>query len=512
MASTSVDGVLPSQLLHYLPTYQVLICLRCRYAIQPGAVARHLKEIHHVHRSARKAFVDYASKFELTQPDDVVLPVEAQFPVPLLPVLNGIVCCFEGCAHLCATTKRMKQHWRLVHRVSASDGAGFWKPVPLQTFFRGNALRYFTDPAVLVSSPASASDRSDGLTVSDEAVHAPSISLTVLFPPQTVTSPAISEARKESRLSTWDHHQSLIISDEGLLNHYRTYTYKTLSCNPETEDAFGAIVLELASQFPFLLHGVLACSALHLASTDPNNRTYYTIQSMRHQDQAIPAFRWATMHVDSNNCQAVLAFAFFLVICALSSESEDPRLFLTDDSDQLHWINILRNGCSMLCPVWTELTTGPLAPFAALWRDDLGVTADPNDPLLVTLLSALPEHEPDYPIYRDSAVKLTEAFAFMQQRGPSSTIWDALNSWPLRVTPKYLALLRQNRPSALLLLAYYAILLRPIRGEWFLEGRDCKLMDEIARRLEGNCSPQIWDLFVEIQQEYLLKSLTCSAH
>ncbi|KAF7182599.1 hypothetical protein CNMCM7691_002170 [Aspergillus felis] len=231
------------------------------------------------------------------------------------------------------------------------------------------------------------------------------------------------------------------------------------------------------------------------------------MQSIRHQDQAIPAFRRATMHVDSDNCEAVLAFAFFLVICALSSASEDSRLFLTDDNDQLHWIYILRNGCSMLCPVWTQLTSGPLAPFASLWRDDLGVTTDPNHPLLVTLLRVFPEHEPDYPIYHDSAVKLTEAFEFIQQCGPSSTIWDALNSWPMRVMPEYLALLKQNRPSALLLLAYYAILLRAVRGQWFLEGRDWKLMDEIAQRLEGNCSPQIWDLFLEIQQEYFLKPL-----
>lgn len=208
------------------------------------------------------------------------------------------------------------------------------------------------------------------------------------------------------------------------------------------------------------------------------------------------------MHVDLDNCQAVLAFSFFLVICALSSQTEEPRLFLTDDDDQLHWINLLRNGCSMLCPVWDELTGGPVAPFAALWRDDLWVTADANNPLLVTLLSVCPEHEPEYPIYRDSAIKLVEAFDFIEQRGESSTIWDALNSWPMRVMPEYLALLKRNCPGALLLLAYYRILLRPNRGEWFLEGQYRKLLDDIARRLQGNCSPQIWGLFTEIQHTY----------
>jgi hypothetical protein len=209
------------------------------------------------------------------------------------------------------------------------------------------------------------------------------------------------------------------------------------------------------------------------------------------------------MHVDLDNCQAVLAFSFFLVICVLSSQSEESRLFLTDDdSDQLHWINLLRNGCSMLCPVWDELTSGPVAPFAALWQDDMGVAADANDPLLVTLLSVFPEYEPDYPIYRDSVVKLVEAIEFIKKRGQSTTIWDVLNSWPMRVMPEYLALLKRNCPGALLLLAYYAILLRPNRGEWFLEGRSQKLLDDIARRLHGNCSPQIRDLFTEIEHAY----------
>ncbi|KAJ5478273.1 transcriptional regulator family: Fungal Specific TF [Penicillium desertorum] len=484
MASPSVDASEPSQLLHYLPTYRVLICLRCNYAIQPGAVARHLKEIHHLHHLSRRPFVDYVSGFKLSQSSDVVLPDEAQFPIPLLPVQNGLACTFAGCAHLCVTVKRMKQHWMSVHHISASDLGDFWDPVPLQTFFRGNALRYFTNPALLIST---SSDKSDGLTNT------------------TSLTPASTENRESSP------YQTLITSDAGLLDHYRNYTYKTLSCGPETDNALRIIVPQLANQFPFLLHGILSCSSLHLASIDPKNRPYYTIQSIQHADQAAPAFRWATINVDSNNSQAVLAFAFFLVVYALASEPNDQPLFLSKDNNQgedassLEWIEILRNGCSMLCPVWAELTTSPLAPFTALWRDDLGVPTNPNDPLLITLLSVIPEHNSastDYYIYRDSAVKLSQAFAFIERCGSPPTIWDVLNSWPMRVSPEYLALLKHNNPGALLLLAHYAILLQPLREEWFLKGRVMELIDEIARRLKGNCSPQIWEVFSVMQREH----------
>ncbi|KAJ5135162.1 transcriptional regulator family: Fungal Specific TF, partial [Penicillium bovifimosum] len=475
MPSVSVDGLTPPELLHYLPTYRVLICRCCSYAIQPGAVARHLKEIHHLHHLSRRAFIDYASQFELDRPADVVLPDETQFPVPLLPIQNGLACSFARCDHLCVTTKRMKQHWMTVHHIAASDNGGFWDPVPLQSFFRGNAFRYFTNPALLMSMSSSAS--SDGLTST------------------TITTAASSVNHGEPSPS-----QMLITTDAGLLDHYQNYTYKTLSCGPETDDAFQTIVPQLGTQLPFLLHGILSCAALHLASIDPPNRVYYTIQSIRHQDQAAPAFRWATMHVDSDNSQAVLAFSFFLVVYALGSQSTDQALFLSNDDDpedapSSNWIEILRNGCSMLCPVWTELITGPLAPFTTLWRDDLGVTTDPKDPLLITLLSVIPDHELESAeslIYRDSAVKLANAFSFIKNCGPSPSIWDALNSWPMRVSPDYLTLLKQNNPGALLLLSYYAILLRPLRGEWFLEGRVMGLVDQIARRLRGNCSAQIW--------------------
>jgi hypothetical protein len=144
-----------------------------------------------MHRAARRSFIDYASKFELTKPNDVVFPNETRFLVPLLPVQNGLVRSFANCAHLCVTITRMKQHRRSVHHITASDDSDFWEPVPVQTFFRGNVLRYFTNPALLASS--SLSDGSNKLTssgppttVSEEVAtqHQCSLLISVPFPPR----------------------------------------------------------------------------------------------------------------------------------------------------------------------------------------------------------------------------------------------------------------------------------------------------------------------------------------
>lgn len=109
---------LPSQLLHYLAAYKVLVCTECLYAIQPNAITRHLKDIHDIKRSRRRPYMQYASDFELAPQELVVDLTPLEFPVPMLPVQDGFQCLEEKCFHLCITEKRMKSHWLSVHRRS----------------------------------------------------------------------------------------------------------------------------------------------------------------------------------------------------------------------------------------------------------------------------------------------------------------------------------------------------------------------------------------------------------
>ena len=137
----------PDQLLLHDPKYTVLICRECRYAIQPTGIARHLKEIHKIHRSRRRPYMDYVSRFQLADPQDVLKAQVAEFPVQYLPVLDGLRCRgADGCHHLCVSTKRMQKHWLDAHGRRGESANGDWQATPLQTFFRGNLLRYFTHP------------------------------------------------------------------------------------------------------------------------------------------------------------------------------------------------------------------------------------------------------------------------------------------------------------------------------------------------------------------------------
>jgi hypothetical protein len=136
-------ALLPEDLLQYLASYRVVVCTSCRYAIQPKAITRHLKEIHGMRCSDRRPYMQHVEKFDLAEHELVMQYVPSEFPVPLLPVHSGLQCRSEDCAYLCVTEKRMKNHWLSIHGrqgLAARD----WQSAPVQTFFKGNLLRYFT--------------------------------------------------------------------------------------------------------------------------------------------------------------------------------------------------------------------------------------------------------------------------------------------------------------------------------------------------------------------------------
>lgn len=241
---------------------------------------------------------------------------------------------------------------------------------------------------------------------------------------------------------------SLSRADSNPFYHYVNFTYLTLSSDPEVEQVFKVTVPQLAAEFPFLMHGILACSALHLAYGDPSHRPQYVIDALRHQELAMPEFRSTIMRVNEYNSEAILAFAFVLVVCALGMEEEEGEeggnlfLFLTGTgpggqqrSNNSHAIHLLRGGCSMLCSVWSKISEGPLAPLAELWQDDLGVSVNlDTNPLLHSLFCVLPDRsstimgarpvafwsDGEMSVYRSAAIQLAEAFEFAHQRGKRS--------------------------------------------------------------------------------------------
>jgi hypothetical protein len=289
----------PSQLLHYLLPHRVLICKECRYAIQPSAISRHLKELHRIYRSDRQEFMEYAQGLDLADPRDVILPEPNEVPVPFLLTTSGLACGASGCGHLCVTIKRMRRHWATVHSDVVAD-APQWRPVDLQTFFRGNQLRYF-----IVCRNSTATSQPERNSKLDS--EASSFEIDTLEVPLTYDS-------------NWS------ADDLNLLEHFKNSTYLDVGHNSVSRQLWQTTIPLLACSHSFLKHGILACSALHLAYLNPPERQRYQLTAACHQNRALPAFRSAIANANENNCNALFAFSQLLILHCFASEEQDEDL------------------------------------------------------------------------------------------------------------------------------------------------------------------------------------------
>ncbi|KAH6666064.1 hypothetical protein B0J14DRAFT_605216 [Halenospora varia] len=463
-------------LLHYLPQHKVLICKKCRYAIQPSAISRHLKDLHHIYRSERKQLLEYAKALPLADPREVILPSPYEPSIDLLPTESGLACSAEGCAHLCVTVKRMKSHWVTAHRDVVGNVLQ-WRPVTLQTFFRGNQLRYF----VIDSTP---------LTKSEPCSSTES----------SPSSPLLGTPLPED----WTP------QDVALFKHFRTSTYHTLGRRSESRYLWGNTIVLISIEYEFLKHGILACSALHLAHLQPSSRRHYHMVATMHQDLALPLFRFAIAQTTTENCNAILAFSQLLIVLCYASEATDEDLLFVrgkKDSGLPDWLQIIRGSCAMFSAVWSVMENGILSNIINEGRvtHDEALPIAPENPIHDAQLRglihfpwlgnvAIPEGLPVLFVlegermqtYTSALIALSRAFVMAEaakEKGLFS-IWTAVQIWPARISMDYLELLKKRDPGALVLLAHYCVLLEPLEEHWFMTGFRKRLLMRIWRQLD----------------------------
>ncbi|KAI9771734.1 MAG: hypothetical protein M1839_002748 [Geoglossum umbratile] len=129
-------------IFRYLPDHRILVCVPCGYVVQPQSITSHLqkKEHHDLSLKDRRALRTYALSHDLTKLEDVKVPDAGAMPLPGLRLMNGYACGF--CSYLTTNVYSLREHGRRKHDKRRHDGV-YWREVKLQTFSRGNQVRYF---------------------------------------------------------------------------------------------------------------------------------------------------------------------------------------------------------------------------------------------------------------------------------------------------------------------------------------------------------------------------------
>jgi len=464
-------------LLKYDAKHKVLICQECKYAVQKSALGSHLLR-HKIYRGERQRLLSSIAQIELLEADDVQLPMSGFPPVEGLPIISGFRCTAVGCQSLWASEKRMRRHWSESHGVSEPHDS-FAREVKLQTFFRGTKLKYFE------VTPLGAITGKISTTSNERLAQSPGVDVVGSLEP-------CRRPPCEVELDTlsYFHH---FITTTSLMLPFR---------DSDFAENWQKDVVAQALQSRWLMNGLLALSASHLAALSDNETTIRTHQERSAQFYQDFLLKWGTK--TGGNCVVgveetkIGAQIFCIQRCSQH---------LLPSSSPLQWQSFISTiqGCSdpelalHLVSINDNISEGTFIRSTNYPRET-SHSGDVNNKCPPTLLQQLhtlpyrmaevlpkPNSAQDFLATLSAIEALVDCFSVSYASEDMEAVWKGMILWLGRISGHFKALLWCKNEAALVVLCYWFLLVeRADRSCWFLKGMGRELREQILEELGGD--------------------------
>lgn len=245
-----------------------------------------------------------------------------------------------------------------------------------------------------------------------------------------------------------------------LLLQYCTETYRTFASEGPLQEVWQVVVVRMGMSFPPLMYELLAIAALHLAHSRPANTAWYYRKSTELQTQALSAFT-AQSNVDESNCGPVLIFTSILGLHMLCDPGRTQELDSSQYLDHvIESVGLLRSVKGLTIADWEQqIRQTELRPLLEVQQP-----TKPYDIPQPCADLAMIAHNSDLSLeaseaYGQAIERLQWAFCVSQVPYQRHATVKWLLAWPIQLTEKYLDLLSQRRPEALIILAYFGALM-----------------------------------------------------
>lgn len=294
-----------------------------------------------------------------------------------------------------------------------------------------------------------------------------------------------------------------------ILSNYASNTVPTLFYGHEAQAAWSEAIPSLATQYQFVLHGILAIGSLHLsrlANTTAEQAVYRDIAATQ-LNAGMVDYRKEIQKLTTANAEALFAFSSSITSYNFLSEGTECFFALGEFRTAGHDViegyetlitTLLRSVCSIFrsmrgvlvifVPCWRHIRSGLLAPVvtrdwwpARLPVSPSAITQDLRLRDLELLWSQpLNAYEYSFDTFRSALKSLREAFALVSRLvdaadpdgtpGEPSFDWASVVSWPVELSLEFLLLLEQRRLEPWVLVAHYGMLFVTVNNNIWLEG------------------------------------------
>ncbi|RSL59628.1 hypothetical protein CEP53_005693 [Fusarium sp. AF-6] len=289
-----------------------------------------------------------------------------------------------------------------------------------------------------------------------------------------------------------------------LIHHYTTTTATTLSIRKDMAHLWQVTIPREGYRNPFVLHSILAMSAVHQAYLRPTNRKMYLQLYNYHSTLGSEQFRSTLEDARPENWMGLFSFAALITLHAFTLPLRLNDQKLPGPLLNLFEVTTLLRGMeTMLSPMLPLISRSEFAPFIYGVRlsdsDDLSVRQPPyshcsldNSHLPSDTLDALEglRHffsdrisQHSLPLYQsavDHMDHLARLIALAGLNSETGTVLGWLFSLPERLLPD----IRDRSPEVLILVAYFSVFLRSLeKNFWYSRGWAKQVCEQILAQL-----------------------------
>jgi hypothetical protein len=305
--------------------------------------------------------------------------------------------------------------------------------------------------------------------------------------------PAVEDTPAKPKDLDWQT-SDLNIHDLELLHHWTANAYAGFGDSPGDDLVWRDEVTRLGLLYPFLMRGILAVSALHLARLHPTQKEHYLSLGAFHQNLALPCYRYLLSDIanrmDQDNCHAVL-FCGELITSYAFARPHSPGSFvfagLCSSTGVPEWLRLQRGMRSVreaarkgVRECWQAVRMRDMPDFVdfELSPDDGHLAA--LEEKLELLEAASPEEESEKDLWKETLMLLRKSFAVAYQYSEALGFKSAVLLWCEMAPSGYLENLAILKPVALVLLAYVCALMKKCDHHWYINGAPERIINEVS--------------------------------
>lgn len=168
--------------------------------------------------------------------------------------------------------------------------------------------------------------------------------------------------------------------DLELMHHYCTMTSSTMGLREDVRHVWRVVIPQEGYENPFVMHGILALSAMHKVYLLPDKRQTYLMLCAHHYTCGQDVFRALMSHITDKNWRPMLCFALILVAYTCSLPSARLETIDTEDSISmtLELFFMIRGIKAILDPFMKNISQTDFSPLmTSVWNMDKGSSIRP---------------------------------------------------------------------------------------------------------------------------------------